>query len=507
MIEKLKTIFSHPVLKFLGQFVLPVLFMFMVFFFYPEFSKFQVDSDEGINLMKAMLVDHGYSLYKDIWSDQPPLFTHLLAIVFRFVGYHVGFSRFLVLLFSAMLLWAGGRFLHRVWDRQTSILGMVLFLLLPGYLGLSAAVMIGLPSISFAMVAIWAIVEWHSRRKYPWLIVSALFMSASVLTKLFLGFLGPVICLGLLAGEYYHSGRKLKLSILVPPFIWGVIFSLILLSAGIFLVGFANLSQLWESHLAATDLYTLDSDYRINHYLGSALGFVALGLIGIIDALKTRKWLALYALAWALLAYLLLLNHYPVWSHHQLYVTIPIVLLSAAPVSGAIRTLWNLASQKVSWSLALSLQIIALLCVFGVLLSRLPGTVGRFNLTAPWNPELGLGKWNQKLMDEISVYKDETNWMVTDVPMYAFRKGLMVPPELAVFSSKRLATGDLSESEIIHVIEIYQPEQVLIGRFDLPDVIEYLEENYIKVYDKSFKDLFIRSELELIPSESGSPQL
>lgn len=505
MIEKLKTVFAHPVLKFLGQFTLPVLFVFMVFFFYPEFSQFKADSDEGINLMKAMLVDHGYSLYKDIWSDQPPLFTHLLATLFRFMGYHVGFSRFLVLLFSAMLLWAGGRFLHQVWDRQTSILGMVLFLFLPGYLGLSAAVMIGLPSIAFAMVALWAIVEWHSSRKYPWLILSALFMGFSVLTKLFLVFLGPVICLGLLAGEYFYSGRKLKPSILLPPFIWGVIFSLILISAGIFWVGIDHLNQLWESHLAATDLYTLDSRYRINHYLGNALAFVVLGLIGIIDAFKTRKWLALYALAWALLAYLLLLNHYPVWSHHQLYVTIPIVLLSAAPVAGAIRALWNLGRQKISCSPALTLQIITLLCVFAVLLNRLPETVRRFNFTTPWKPESGLGTLNQKLMDDISTYKDQTNWMVTDVLMYAFRRGLMVPPELAVFSSKRLATGELNESQIIHVIETYQPEQVMIGRFDLPDVIDYLEENYVHVYDQGFKDLYIRSDLEPLPTESKSP--
>jgi hypothetical protein len=505
MIEKLKTLLAHPVLKFLGQFAFPVLFVFIVFFFYPEFSQFQADSDEGIILMEAMLVDHGYSLYKDIWSDQPPLFPHLLAIEFRFVGYHVGFSRLIVLLFSAMLLWAGGRFLHRVWDRQTSILGMVMFLLLPGYLGLSAAVMIGLPSISFAMVAIWSIVEWHSKRKYGWLFISALFMGFSVLTKLFLGFLGPVICLGLLAGEYFYSGRKLKLSILLPPFIWGVIFSLILISAGIFWVGFDNLNQLWEMHLEATDLYTLDSHYRINHYLGNALGFVFLGLIGIIDAFKARKWLTLYAFAWALLAYLLLLNHYPVWSHHQLYVTIPIVLLSAHPVVGAIRAFWNLGRQKISWSPALTLQIITLLCVVGVLLNRLPETVNKFNLSSSWEPNSGLGKWKQKLIDDISVYKDETNWIVTDVPMYAFRRGLMVPPELAVFSSKRLATGELNEVEIIHVIETYQPEQVLIARFDLPDVREYLDRNYNQVYSQGEKGLYIRSDMEPMPIDSRSP--
>ena len=160
LIEKLQNRNYRPIIQnHLIQIGLPVLFGILVFFFYPGFSQFQTNSDEGINLMKAMLVDNGYRLYDQIWSDQPPVFTHLLALGFRFFGYHVGFSRLIVLALSVVLLWAGGRYLKLVWGKEASIMGMILLMLLPGYLTLSASVMIGLPSISFAMVALWSLAE------------------------------------------------------------------------------------------------------------------------------------------------------------------------------------------------------------------------------------------------------------------------------------------------------------------------------------------------------------
>ena len=64
----------------------PLVFVLIVVSFYPAREKFEIGSDEGINLMKAMLVQRGYSLYGDIWSDQPPLFTHLLSAVMRTFG-------------------------------------------------------------------------------------------------------------------------------------------------------------------------------------------------------------------------------------------------------------------------------------------------------------------------------------------------------------------------------------------------------------------------------------
>jgi hypothetical protein len=75
-------------------------------------------------------------------------------------------------------------------------------------------------------------------------------------------------------------------------------------------------------------------------------------------------------------------------------------------------------------------------------------------------------------------HKNSTTWVFTDRPMIAFRAGYPVIPELAVITEKRLISGDISDADILESVQEWQPEQVLIGRFDLPLVMDYLDEEY-----------------------------
>src|SRR5690242_11038772 len=87
-----------------GKFVLPIvialIFLVFTFSYYPFREKLQYDTDEGLNLMRSMLVTLGHPLYSQVSSDQPPLFTQILALLFRLIGFDVNPARFLVLLFS-----------------------------------------------------------------------------------------------------------------------------------------------------------------------------------------------------------------------------------------------------------------------------------------------------------------------------------------------------------------------------------------------------------------------
>jgi hypothetical protein len=87
----------------------PLVFFGVMLVVFPFRATFEMDLDEGVNLMKGMLVVRGYPLYSQIWSDQPPLFTQLLAILFRLVGFEVN-AAVLVLVLSAILLWASRLF-------------------------------------------------------------------------------------------------------------------------------------------------------------------------------------------------------------------------------------------------------------------------------------------------------------------------------------------------------------------------------------------------------------
>jgi hypothetical protein len=101
-----------------------------------------------------------------------------------------------------------------------------------------------------------------------------------------------------------------------------------------------------------------------------------------------------------------------------------------------------------------------------------------------------------KVIRAMNEYIDQTNWIVTDMPMYAFRVQRPVPPNLATFSSKRLVTGSLTDEDILAAMREYHPEQVLMARFKIPALEAYLQENYTLVLSEEFFRLFIRNDLE-----------
>jgi hypothetical protein len=79
--------------------LLAAVFFGAVFLFSTFRERFETDLDEGVEVMKGLLLARGYPMYTQIWSDQPPLLTYLLAGAFRIFGFEVDVGRILVLFF------------------------------------------------------------------------------------------------------------------------------------------------------------------------------------------------------------------------------------------------------------------------------------------------------------------------------------------------------------------------------------------------------------------------
>ena len=109
--------------------------------------------------------------------------------------------------------------------------------------------------------------------------------------------------------------------------------------------------------------------------------------------------------------------------------------------------------------------------------------------------DLQLGADKEAFLRKMIKFAPQTEWVVTDLPMYAFRAGLRVPPELAVFSLKRVETGNLAEAEVLATVIKYSPEQVLIGRFEFPALERYLDEHYRLIEMKDKIKLYVRNDL------------
>ena len=103
-----------------------------------------------------------------------------------------------------------------------------------------------------------------------------------------------------------------------------------------------------------------------------------------------------------------------------------------------------------------------------------------------------------KVLNLMADYADRTHWILTDMPMYAFLVRRPVPPLLATFSEKRLLTDSITAEEVLATLRAYNPEQVMLARFNLPLLDEYLALNYSLVASPEFFRLYIRKDLLIL---------
>jgi uncharacterized membrane protein len=466
----------------------PLSFLLIMLFFYPFHERFEFDLDEGINAIKTLLIARGYSMYSDIWSDQPPFLQYLLAVWLRIFGFDIQTARTLILLLSTASLGVAYKFLNQTWGTGYALAGALFIFLLPYYNTLSVSVMIGLPAIAFAMFALLALLMWHHRNHDIWLVLSAVALGISVLTKLFTGFLAPIFLTGILIDQKARQRKTISKHIpMRPALIWSLVFTSFVIGVGLIFVGPSNINQLMETHLAArySDTFT-SGDYTIIRFLQESLPILYLAIIGSIFIVLERNWLSLYLVAWAAAAFLLLTIQVPVWYHHQLLITIPCAMLAGIAIGQAVYSIASIHRSRNFFTLRSLLSIVAIIGFGFALIIRIPMTISDFS-----QPD-GLLDREKLFLTRMTNHASETQWVVTDMPMYAFWFGAPVPPPVAVISAKRLVTGNLTEDDIITVVEKYKPEQVLIGRFEFPKLSQLLEHEYRLLYSRGKRALYLR---------------
>jgi hypothetical protein len=74
--------------------------------------------------------------------------------------------------------------------------------------------------------------------------------------------------------------------------------------------------------------------------------------------------------------------------------------------------------------------------------------------------------------------------------------GLPVPPDLVVASTKRFVTGSLTEEDLMNFVREYNPEQVLTGSGDYPNLETYLQADYRLLYERGKRQLYLRKDLK-----------
>ncbi len=448
-------------------------------------EPFQIDGDEGFNLIKALLLNGDFALYRDIWSDQPPLFSYLLLGVIKLFGPDTYLSRLVTLAMSTLLLWSAWLFLRLAVDRLAANIGVVLLVLLPNYVKLSLSILIGLPALALAILALASLALWHQRRQSGWLVASGMLFGLSICTKAFTLALAPGIGCVLIALEF-HSPRPSSSfwRRLLPATLWSLALGLTALAILALTGGLFHLDQLVGSHAFARKMIETQASTFFEAIKGGpfAMLLLALAPISVYIAWRQGKPLLLYPAACLVMACISLQAHRPVWFHLTLLATVPAALL-AAPVFGQIwqrlRHLPLVRTPPFGSFAALVIIMAAIALIAG---NRILDRKG-------FSPD------QSALLSEIAKYKHQANWLMTDRPIYAFRAGLPVPPLLAVSSWKRLASGQLSDASVQEMMERTSPELVLLVRWRWEALDGILDSRYRLVVSNETGRLYVRSDL------------
>ena len=477
--------------QFLITIAIPLIFVAAVILWLPFRYVFEFNADEGINLIKAMMTLKGFELYSEVWSDQPPVLTAILAFVFRILGLKVNAGRLLILGFSTALIGGATDYLVRRWGVLHAIFGVIALVTLPFYTMLSVSIMIGLPSLAMAMLSFVSLDRWHQSRRPGWLVASGVLLALSLFTKIWTVVLGPVFLAGILLGEQKRGGHELKIADrLRPVFWWAVGLIPVSLFVIFVMIGPTHLLQLVGVHLTAgetAEMQAIAERHTVNSFLEDSLVLIGLSLFGIGIAVWKKAWHALYLVGWALAGYSLLAwVVVPTWFHHQLLVTIPVALLGAIAMGTAAADIFNRLRASKLWAWGTLPSVLILVVVVFFALERVPPTADNFRLDLPNFAAYDLSQdVDFEIVAIIGNYAERTHFLFTDRPMYAFRSGVPVSPGLAVITQKRYSTGDPTQEQIYSILLETKPEQVILTRFDHPAVQRYMQpRNFIRV-DKS----------------------
>jgi uncharacterized membrane protein len=396
-----------------------------------------------------------------------------------------------------MLLWSLFRIIRRSDGVLAAWIAVVALAASKTFLDFSVSVLIGLPAIALAVCAIDQAMAGASERKLQRYVLSGLLFGLSLQIKMFTALMLPsLICAVLWMPKASLRADRRRVRDVT-------------LTLGVALATFLSiaivmreplLTQLFIPHLMTGQAAAFYSEDHGWAHLASLLAeepiLLVLGAAGVVatllrphDLFGARSipflWLGISLIAFA--------NHSPVLPHHLPMMLVPLAWFggSAVQIGGS----W-LATIGASTSLRnlLAFAIVAMVIIAGAW--RAPNFR---NVEVGWNP----------IASTMAEFRDHSSvepWVVTDWPMDAYRAGVLVPPELAVFVLKRRLNGYLPTKLIISVIRERSPSQVMFSWFSVdPELERFLKNSLYVRMIWSAEPHYIRSDLARTPPGTIAP--
>lgn len=463
---------------------------------------FQWGTDEGTYLMRVRLMQQGYALYRDIWTDQLPGLIALLRGTFALLGTSVEVGRGLIVCLAACGLVGVAILGWAFRARVGALVAVPILALAPNVFWLSRAIISpDWPSISLGTLGLALVGVYLRKHHWGWLVVSSLVFALALYIKVTAA-LAWVPAAWLL----WRSTRQ-KVDDHLRWLPWGVW----LVSLGLPLLGglLAHDVSAMYAQFVGTQVSSGQMALKIGPHAAKIVaylrqdnwGLMAIGIAGLIASLWRRRELAVLVSMWLALSLVILLVRSPMWpSHHLVILLVPLAVAGTVAISAIWAALGEKQPTPPSRS-AFALGLVALtLYAFS-----LPGILqedGRLLSAPSWQSCEEAIRFLQERFPAGAV-------VIGDYPMIPFRAGCSVPPSLATVTKKRIQLGLLTAEQLVHIAEAYQPAAILLWDEQLtalPDFVAWVKAHYALAFQWDYHEIYILPGLGAEPTGSA-PEL
>jgi len=455
---------------------------------FAHLDGFQWGSDEGTYLMRVRLMDQGYRLYRDIWTDQLPGLIELLRLVLALTGFSVFSARGMIVVLTAGGLWGIALLARRLHGRVAGLGVIPLLSIAPNFYWLSRAIISpDLPSTAIGVMGLAALALYLETRHGRWralagvLFALALYVKATAILVAI-----PAACwLALETRARSQSLRRMWKELII----WGAWIAIPLVVA----LALHGPASLWQQFVV-TQIASGRMPLKIGPHAAKIVaylrennwGLTALACVGLgISWWKYRR-VALLGSIWLAVALFVLLVRSPMWpSHHLVVLLFPLALMAAVAVAEA----WRVATTSVrSW------EAIPLLGALVLYAGSLPGI---------WRADAGLARapTYQSALEGVAFLQErfpDGAVVVSDYHMIPVRAGCTVPPHLATLTKKRLQLG-LLKPQTLQEISM-RPEVQAILFWDeqlsrLPEYYRWVQRHWVLAFKWGYHEIYVRPEL------------
>lgn len=422
------------------------------------------DADEWRYTACSRLVAHGYSLFDQVFSAQPPLLFASLAAGMRLTSDSISGARWVEIAFGLVSLLCASLLAWLLADGLAATASALLLAVSPGFLVYSHTVEAEGPMMALVTLSLlFAAAYWRSGR-LPLASLAGLALAAAILLKLFaLEAIFPGLWVLTLAAG---SGRR-RLSALL---LYGLS-ALVPVGAEFLLVQPADQwRQVVAMHDRAAQINFGGASplSLLSQFLGFDLGLTVLSIAGFIALIASRRWKELgFLTLWLPGSMAMLLLFRPLFPHHLA------ILLTGLAVSAGIGSstiAMGVRDYRRGW---LALAMIAG-AAYIVLLPRALQR-DRHTLIAEKRP------FTARVTKYLDAHTTAADIVVADDLESVDRAQRLVAPPLCDPSNVRLRTGYLTAPEAISVTERYAvriavPTTGLYAQ--LPGYIDWLRTHY-----------------------------